>query len=295
MASSIAMLRRISVYAQPMDFSMTSNEPPLSEKDFISESYKKDPKPFWVWSFIVLAITAAVLSINVWYSHELHELFKDNPFLQVTNRQMSLFLWQNPEFMRANVKVKNGYLPGFFYMDRIGMDPDAAEHYVIAPPELLFRYHTWQRLLGNVFIPQPIPKEDFVKFIEDALEWQPENWPKAPKEYVKMLQDLPHSDVKDLSTLPESTLPREVRMAYQGWHHFFIDREAINDLSPSNTTVDKFLVEYPHYARNYWRNIVEENYPEYLMDIDAQKTVPLDKMAPFLRVALFEFTAKPKP
>jgi hypothetical protein len=273
---------------------MTSNKPELSEKDFINESYEKDPFPFWFWLFVVAAITTLIWSGSIWYNDKLKAIFQESPFLRVTNREMSQFLWQNPEFMRANVKIKNGYLTDFEYMDRVGLDPDAAEEYAIAPPELLFRYHTWQRLVGDVYIPLPIPKEMFKLFIADAQEWQPEYWPSAPKAYIKMLQDLPKSTTDDLSTLPEESLPRQVRIAFQGWKHFFYDGESINDLKPSKDLVTEFLSKFPNYARNYWRNIVEENFPDYLKDIDAQEIVPSKEMAPFLKVALYDYSQAQK-
>ena len=206
---------------------------------------KKDPFPFWFWLFVVLGVTGLIWTGSIWYNKKLNEIYKESPFLQVTNREMSQFLWQNPEFMRANVKVKNGYLPGFEYMDRVNMDPDAAEDYVIAPPELLFRYHTWKRLVGDIFIPLPIPKEQFSQFILDAQEWQPEFWAKAPKDYSKMLPDLPTSTIDDLSMLPEDQLPRPVRVAFQGWKHFFYDGEAVNTIKPSSKMVKEFLEEAP--------------------------------------------------
>jgi hypothetical protein len=262
---------------------MAEETPELSEKDFINESYQKDPFPFWFWLFVVMGITALVVGGSLWYSEKIDELFKASPFLRVTNREMSLFLWDNPEFMRANVKVKNGYLPDFEYLDRVGLDPDRAEEYAVAPPELIFRYHTWYRLLGDVLIPQPIPKEQFLLFIQDSREWQPEYWPKAPKGYVELLKGLAESKVTDLSTLPEDALPKEVRQAFQGWQHFFYDGEALNKIHPSKETVEAFLTQYPHYARNYWFNIVKDHYPDYLKDNEAKD------LTPFTRAALYNF------
>ena len=92
------------------------------------------PTPFWVWSFIVLLATALIWAMMLWYNNVMSEEREQNPFLQVTNRAFSLYLWQNPQHMRVHARNKIGYLPGFLYTEKVGLDPKASEEYVSAPP-----------------------------------------------------------------------------------------------------------------------------------------------------------------
>jgi hypothetical protein len=266
---------------------MTLQGPELSEKNFINESNKKDPFPFWLW-LVLMAIAAALLWGGMgWYTDKVNLLFSENPFLQVTNRQMSLFLWQNPEFMRINAKEKGSYLPAFKYLDKVTIDVGFADEYAAAPPELLFRYHTWNRLLKKEFIERPIPLKDFRDFLSYAEEWQPRFWPDAPKGYRQLVEGLSVSKMEDLSTLSYDELPLDARIAFQGWQNYFKEGEAINNVQISQSELKKFLSSHPHYARNYWQNIV----PDYLKS-EAEKdeaNVPAKELAPFLKVALYNY------
>lgn len=274
---------------------MTGPRRELSEKNFINESYSKNPFPFWLWLFLAAALSAIFWGGSTWYNAKLGTLFRASPFLQVTNREMSLFLWENPEFMRINAKQKSGYLPAFKYADKVTIDVADADQLVVAPPELIFRYHTWNRLVRNEFTYGSIPKKDFQNFLSYAEEWHPDYWPGATQEYMKMVDGLSTSKVEDLSTLSQQALPQPVRMAFQGWKNYFLDGEAINTFKPTFGQVRQFLSTHPHYARNYWRNIVEEHHPNYLKDLDAGKedeAIPKEHLAPFLRVALFNWKAE---
>lgn len=66
--------------------------------------------------------------------------------------------------MRVNSKTKSGYLPGFQYIDKLSIEPNMADLYAVAPPELLFLYHTWNRLLSPEFITRPIQLSEFKEF-----------------------------------------------------------------------------------------------------------------------------------
>jgi hypothetical protein len=266
--------------------------PELPEKDFIQEGYRKNPFPFWLWLFLLTAIIAILWGGSSWYSGKLGSLFKDNPFLQVTNRDVSLFLWQNPEFMRINSNQKNGYLTGFKYVDQVTMELASADQYAVAPPELLFRYHTWSRLVKQESSFSKINLTEFREFLDAVPEWQPTYWPNAPKEYVKMVQGLSSSLTEDLATLNEAILPLDVRIAFQGWKNYFKDGEAINQVKPTYLQMRQFLTHHPHFARNYWRNIVAESNPDYLKDVnslDSEKIVPSNRMSSFLKVAIFNY------
>ena len=282
---------------------MTPPKQELSEKDFINESYSKNPFPFWLWLFLVTAFTAIIWGSSSWYFSKLGHLMQSSPFLQVTNRELSLFLWQNPEFMRVNAKDKNGYLPGFKYVDKVTMELGDADQFVVAPPELLFRYHTWHRLVSQEFSPRPIPAKEFIDFLNYVEEWKPLNWPAAPEGYIKFVEGLSkEKGDEDLSHQPLTVLPQEVRLAFQGWRNFFKEGDAINLLQPTYGELTQFLKTSPHYARNYWRNIVETLRPNYLKTytfgkFEPDEKVPDDQLSSFLKVALYNFfqstTAKP--
>src|SRR6476620_911156 len=142
----------------------------LSEKDFIHEEYGRNPFPFWGWIGAVIGFSLIFSWGLSTYTNTLERQITDSPFLQVTNREMSLFLWQNPQHMRVHVKKKNGYLPAFEYAERIGLNPEYADDYVVAPPELLFLYHTWHRLLGDSYIPRYISGKEFSLFLTAVPE-----------------------------------------------------------------------------------------------------------------------------
>jgi len=271
------------------------NEPveELSEKDFIQESRQKPTFPYWVWLFLIAVVAALVLGGGSWYTNRLSELFKISPFLQVTNREISLFLWQNPEYMRINAKQKNGYLPAFKYLDKITIDLAQADQFATAPPDLLFRYHTWKRLLSGEFTSTPIPKKEFLSFLSYAQEWQPPFWVDAPAGYKKLVEGLEENPIQDLATLSQEILPVDVRIAFQGWQNYFADGEAINTFLPTQEQLRQFLASHPNYARNYWRNIVQERTPNYLRSLkpsgNNEGLIPGSELTSFLRVAIFNY------
>lgn len=278
---------------------MATPEPELQEKDFINEGYSKNPFPLWLWFFLLVSFLALAWGMSNWYSDKVNYLFRESPFLQVTNRDLSLFLWQNPEYMRINAKEKANYLPAFKYIDKITVDIAYADHYAAAPPDLLFRYHTWSRLIKSEFTQRPIPAAEFRDFLSYAEEWKPEYWPNAPAEYVKLVEKLPQSHSGDLSTLSRSELPLDVRIAFQGWLNYFKDGEAINTMKVTTGEMKSFLSSHPHYARNYWRNIVEKSNPDYLKSVTAGSSggdaaVPSNEISSFLRVAVYNYLTAQK-
>ncbi len=265
---------------------MDSKEP-LREDQFIHEGYKQNPYPMWMWVLILALVSALFWGGGSWYSQRMNEQFSSEPFLQVTNRQMSLFLWQFPEFMRAKARSKSGYMPGF-QMKQIAMDPQVADEYVVAPPEVLFRYHMWKRLIAHEFSPRPIPREEFQEFLEKSPEWLPKNWVEATSSYEDFITSLSTSTIKNLETLSTAQLPREVRRAFQGWKNFYKEGTAINELKPTAQQVKDFLHGHPNYARNDWRNILIGSRPDYLLNL-GEGEVSNDQMAPFLKVAIYNY------
>lgn len=248
----------------------------LQEKDFIQERYGKDPYPFWLWFFILAAFTIGLWFVEGWIAREKSTEYVQNPFLQVTNRDLSLFLWQFPEKMRVNSSQKSSYLPAFQYEEKVSLFPDQADHWVSAPPELLFLYHTWKRQIGKVWFSRPISQAEFIKFINYAEEWKPEYWASAPASYVQFYQTL---STRNKEEDVAADLPLSVRQAFQGWKNFFKEGEAINQFKPSREDVAALLIQYPTFARNYWRNL----YPGYLRG----------EIPPFLKVALYNASQRP--
>ena len=271
----------------------------LQEKDFINESYTKNPRPFWFWLAVILTITALIWAGQAWYSSRMAADYAKDPFLEVTNREFSVFLWQFPERMRINAPRKNGYLTGFQYENKVSLVLDEAEDWVVAPPELLFLYHTWKRQISRELSPRAIPSAEFKDFLNYVEEWKPLNWKQAPNGYVELIDHLyGKNSFQDLAELPLETLPMQVRQAFQGWKNFFTEGEAINALTPSYREVRAFLKKHPHYARNYWRNIVEASVPDYLRFSSAHSDdtiVPRSELANFLQVALFNYLTMTKP
>ncbi len=272
---------------------MSIRPPELSEKDFIQNDGPKNDLPYWLWGILFTMIIALIWGAGSWYNKKISQEFEGNPFLQVTNRQMSIFLWQFPEHMRVNVKTgKAGYLPGFQYIDSLSLEPEMAEDYVIAPPELLFLYHTWHRLLDPEFIPRTLQLPEFKEFLLYAVEWQPKHWPQAPANYIAFANALLKNENIKQEILNNLTLPKEVVQAFQGWKNFFKEGEAINQVSPTYKEMSDFLKVSPNYARNFWRNIVEEHYPNYLKSVAAgwtSGTIPGDELTPFLKVAFYNY------
>ena len=273
---------------------MMNNEPkpPLSEKNFINEGYSKNPVPLWIWLAIVAIVACLIWGFCFWFRARMETDIKSKPFLEVTNREFSLFLWQNPPFMRSHAKNKTGYLTGFKGAEQDTMELITTEDFVVAPPELLFLYHTWHRLVGSDYIPRPIPLAEFKDFLNGAPEWQPQHWAKAPSEYVQFVNSLPTTTIADLQTVPETMLPQVVRQAFQGWKNYFKEGDKISQMNPTYAQVTAFLADHPFYARNYWRNIHEmagEHYLETLTSGSSLPTdpIPEDQVPPFLKVALY--------
>lgn len=263
----------------------------LKEKDFIDESQGSLGVPIWLFAAIVLGIFGILWMIGNWASQSIGSREQDKPFLQVTNRQMSLFLWQNPEKMRINVRNKTGYLPGFFSVGKANPKPETIDEYVAAPPELLFEYHTWDRLLGAYLVPRTISEEEFREFLQASPEWNATYWPSAPAGYKQLLDRIAKGESVDISHVEEGVLPKQVLQAFFGWKNYYKEGDAINAMRPTVSEIQAFLAKYPHYERSYWRNL----YPDYLKiflneTVDPHSPIPQEQLAPFLRAVYFNTT-----
>lgn len=260
----------------------------IPDDKLINDDLAKNPFPAWLWFALIVALSSILWGAGSWLFEVRQDLLKDNPFLQVTNRDFSLFLWQNPEYMRANVSSKTGYLPGFQYENKISIEPGQAEQYVAAPPEVLFLYHVWDRLISKEFAPRPIPVSEFKDFLAYSKEWQPANWPKAPADYKELVESLPNEPGARIA----ARLPGEVQQAFIGWKNYFIEGAKINQAQITYGGMRKFLAAFPHYARNFWQNIVNNGRPNYLKSLangDDNSIIPENEIAGFLRVAYFNF------
>lgn len=260
----------------------------LDEKDFIHEEYGQNPFPFWVWLAVIVSLSCLILGASFLYHSALARQFEQNPFLQVTNRQISLFLWQNPQHMRVHVKHKNGYLPAFEYAEKIGLNPDYADDFAIAPPELLFSYHTWNRLLGNIVIPRVIKSSEFRTFIAATPEWKPDYWKDAPTGFVNLMENLNSQNEFNLQLLSFDTLPLAVRQAFLGWKNYYFEGRQINSFSPTQDLLKEFIAAYPHYGRNFWCNLVGDS---YLKSFTENPDNPIDsfQLSAELKAALYNF------
>lgn len=269
---------------------------PLSEKDFIQNGWNFLSLPFWIWFALIAALAGVIWGTAGWYQGIIKNEKRHDPFLEVTNREFSVFLWQFPSFLRVNVPKKTGYLPGFLSTSE-NLNPATANEFVSAPPDLLFLYHTWSRLLSPNFSSRPITPAEFDEFLKQLPEWEPNNWQGAPQGYVQLIDSKSYSKVENLQTLPEAELPVIVRQAFQGWKNYFKEGSKINDIHPTYGQMKAFLEKHPTYGRSYWRNISEvENQKvagsDYLLVLlnatfipDA--TIPNDQLANFLKVALY--------
>lgn len=252
----------------------------LDERNFIHEGVKDDPYPLFYWFVILLVIAAASWIISGWYDRVVTKETISSPFLQVTNREFSLFLWQNPEFMRIHVSDKASYLPAFNYIESLSMKPEMADDFVVAPPEILFKYHTWQRLLADEVPVQPVLRNDFNKFLEFAQEWHPTYWKEAPKSYSTLIETLPQNEQTILN------VPIPVQQAYTGWKNFFIEGDAVNTFNPTYKLFHQLVERYPHYSRPYWQNLI----PEYMHSKEEGQLIPQHEQPSFLKSALYNFS-----
>lgn len=260
----------------------------LPEERFIRQRGPRDKGPMWLWGGVCLSLVALAWGLSAIADSGVFD-DEEAPFFRVTNREMSQFLWQHPEFMRRHAMRKTGYLPGFQSKGREGMVVEQADALASGPPELFYRYHTWQRLIGDVVFTRKIAPTAFKQFLRDEPAWHPEKWAAATDEYKQTVRLLNTYD--ELSALSELELPAEVRRAFIGWMNYFDEGDAINALVVSVGELKAFLLDHPEYRRSLWRNVVADGIPDYLgVTLGAAEDgdiVPTGEMTPFFRVAYY--------
>ena len=75
-----------------------------------------------------------------------------------------------------------------------------------------------------------------------------------------------------------------------GWKNYFFEGAQINAAQFSADEVRSFLQRNAQFTRPHWRNILmtsQEDYLKGLKELSGSSLVPEEKIAPFLRVALF--------
>ncbi|ADI37937.1 hypothetical protein [Waddlia chondrophila] len=253
----------------------------LSEKDFIHETKSSEGWKVWLGLGIVALAFILLVFSSKWMLDQTHQKINKSPFLQVTNREFSLFLWQNPEFMRSNRKKKTGYLSGFHSYPKASPIPEQADEWVSAPPDVLFLYHTWKRLLSSDRFSRSVSIVEFHEFLDDAKEWQPIYWKGASPEYTQLVSRLLQLDQIDI----RDQLPEPVLQAFIGWKNYYKEGKKINDSAYTSAYVASFLKKHPAYASNYWRPM----YPDYLRSLDpsSRETIPSSEIPSFLKAALY--------
>jgi hypothetical protein len=249
---------------------------------------------FPVWASILTFVALALIVYGVIYSLQHLKEGKSPPqFAQVTNRQYSLFLWQNPQYMTYDLPPSSEYVTGYWDSRKLFADPVVADALVDSSAEMLYLYHTWATLLKSYLPGRPIPAARFMDFLMTCQEWQPRFWPQAPLGYGELVESIAQMNpTENLEELSMDEFSLDLRLAFQGYENYFFEAVQINALKPTYADIAELLQKYPYYARKYWFEALEKEYPNYLLTYtkgayDPAESVPEDELTPFLRVALF--------
>jgi hypothetical protein len=223
----------------------------MDEKDFIQNNASKDPYPLFIYFAFMLLLIGGLLFVRSCERSVRQQQQATYPALQVTNRDFQLFLWQHPHFMRLHVKKKSGYLTAFSPIGRGELDPDLAHKWVRAPPELLYRYHRWKRLIDAVIFPRSWSREEWSAFFADNPAWQEE------KEGIKLQQ------------------------AILGWTNYYLEGDTINEFPIRYAEVLGLVAKYPGFSPDQWQDLN----PNY--ELKGVGVVPTGTLPSFVRVAIF--------
>lgn len=267
----------------------------LKEEDFIQDEFKQSPNPYLLAIFFLAIITILITAIHTWYAEHQSAYRKTSPFYQVTNRDFSLFLLQNPRFLNQNVSNKEAYLPGLQYLKKLQSNLKDADNLVDAPDQMIFYYQTWNRLIDYPPPPRTIPVGEYKDFLSQYEEWTPVYWRNATRDYEELYRQIQNGTApQNLATVSKLALPDDAREAFIGWKNAIMEKEELEKFRPTFALLKEFLDKYPNFQRNYWFNILKASDWSYLETISFDKydptgNVPEDQIAPFLQIALFNY------
>lgn len=272
---------------------MSLSKPPSASK------FPVDKRFLWAFILILIAFFILFWGVRAWGSFLITRK-THKPFLYVTYRDFSNFLWQNPNYINLrNEPFLATYLPRYKDHPR-----RFADEIVLAPFDLIYQYHVWKRLLGNSLGKRPIYGSEFKEFLADNCEWQPENWPNAPEGYQDIIKQLPSLQDSDLQTQAMKALPLNVRMAFQGWKNYTQEWNAIRNMKIKRGELNSFLKKHPEYNRYYWRNILKDQIPYYLISFPQGSLKKIDRpdvfvsdqeLSDFLRIGYYNYSIMTKP
>lgn len=241
---------------------------------------------------IFLCVLLVIWALDKWEDEIHYNKVQDDHFFQVTNRDLSIFFFQNPGILEYTGKV-----PYFNSAEvPIILAPHFADVDADAPVSLLYRYQVWKRLLYGKLAKEPIYVFRFVEFLNENCMWLPSNWAAAPHEYVTLISSMEQNSETDLSKLSYKELPYEVRVAFQGWRSYTLDWDDIRSIDPTGIELEKFLVEHKEYLRPLWINFERESTPHYLKSFspagkfigkDPHQKISEDELTAFLKMGLF--------
>lgn len=247
------------------------------------EGSPKDPNFLWIWLAVAAAAVTLLWGLSAWWgkSSSSSAAEKNGPQREVvTNRQFALFLGQFPEFTpKGNPQ-------------RI-LEASHAQESVSASDEQLFYYHTWQRQIGQDEPLRPIPATLLRQFLLAFPQWKQVNDSSSYTQYLKQLLENQDSTT---AIVDKAIIPFELQLAVQNWRNKTQEAEQIASAQYTHEQVAKFLQRYPHFARNYWQNVLKAQYPHYLLSFSPEapkapnsNVVAEEELAPFLRQALYNF------
>ena len=120
---------------------------------------KRSQLPIWASLLAFVALILLGYGVVHWVHVSRANTPYANPFLHVTNRDYSLFLWQNPEMIGQG--RERGYFSAFGAQgNESWLDPILADEMVVSPEYQLMRYHAWN-IYARDYLPQrtrPTPR-----------------------------------------------------------------------------------------------------------------------------------------
>lgn len=287
-------------FASDFDGWPPPKEDTLEERKFVQEKYSKDPSYFWIWMAIAAAILTLAWGLQSWYVKN-ESKNEESPFAAVTQRQFSLFTAQFPEFGSSSNKTAL-FSSSLYGKDKI--NPSKLEERIEASAELLFLYHTWNRLIAAQQPIRAISSSQFLEFLQSQPQWQPSLWKEAPQNYVLLVNSLMGKKEVANSFLKREELPLMAVLAFQNWLNFGVEQQEIKEMHISDAQEALFLKAYPQYSRSYWQNILKKRFPKYLLNIEKKaaasaapaglETPSQEKLPIFFQTALFNFLANEK-